>query len=68
MNKAADSARSYDTNKTKEAGHHYVLKDESLNPPIDRYKNKLNHGTNHPQILRAIVPMSLLYKHGKDAE
>lgn len=67
MNKAADQARAYDTNKTKEKGHRYVTKSGPLSPALAKGQ-KSEHGFNHPQMLRAIVPMSVLYKHGKDPE
>ncbi|KAL5534937.1 hypothetical protein ACEPAF_3027 [Sanghuangporus sanghuang] len=66
VNLAADKARAYDTNKTKERGHRYILKTGTPNPPVDCDAMKMNHGTNHPQFLRAIVPMSILYRHSDD--
>lgn len=62
---AADQARAYDTNKTKEKGYRYVTKSGVLNPTLKK-DDKSEHGINHPQMLRAIVPMSILYKHGTD--
>ncbi|KAL5537160.1 hypothetical protein ACEPAF_983 [Sanghuangporus sanghuang] len=64
VNSAADVARAYDTNKTKATGHRYVLKTGS----VDLDSNKANYGINHPQLLQAIVPMSLLHKYGADAD
>ena len=67
MKNAAEQARAYDTNKTKEKAQRYVTKDRELNPALKK-DDKSEHGLKHPQMLRALVPMSVLYKHGDDPE
>ncbi|KAL5483293.1 hypothetical protein ACEPAI_8523 [Sanghuangporus weigelae] len=66
VNEKAEQRRAADTRKLKEGAHRIVLEDGMPFPPIDDDPQKKGNGVNHPQLLRMITPMSVLYKHGND--
>ncbi|OCB90167.1 hypothetical protein A7U60_g2628 [Sanghuangporus baumii] len=65
VNQNADAGRNDDTGKLKDHAHKYVLKTGQIDPPLDN-KSKLGRGTSHPQLMREIIPMSVLHKYGQN--
>lgn len=57
--------RNNDVGSIKSKAWEYVLKTGYPEPAITGSKSNL--GIHHPQLLRMIVPMSVLYKHGNEA-
>lgn len=59
----ANQGRNNDKSTLKSRTHKIVLKKGILDINDD---DRGNFGIDHPDLLRMIVPMSILYKHGKD--
>lgn len=60
--KNADAGRTDDTGKLKEYAHTYVFESDGVYPPLDKTP-KSQWGISHPQLMREIIPITLLDRY-----